>query len=79
MGLLTLVCLICGNEKFFTEAPTARVVCDKCGSTTFRQEFTPTDGDEATRSQLEDTARSVALGDESPGTTPDDLRDLNNP
>lgn len=78
-GLLTLVCLMCGNEKFFTEPPPAHVVCDKCGGTTFRQEFTPTEPDEATRSQLEETARSVALGDVSPDTAPGDLRDLNNP
>ncbi len=78
-GLLTLVCLTCGNRKDYEDNPPARVVCERCGGTVFRNYFTPTDADEATISQLEETARSVALDEESPETSADDLRDLNNP
>ena len=79
-GLLTLVCLTCGNEKFYADAPPASgVVCERCGGTTFRNFFTPTEPDEATISQLEETARSIALDEESPDISADELRDLNNP
>jgi ribosomal protein S27E len=75
-GLVTLVCLTCGNEKFFDEAVPSSVKCDKCGSTVFRQFATPTEPDEATIDQLEAQARSVSYGDASPETTPDEVRDL---
>jgi hypothetical protein len=45
----------------------------------FRNFFTPTTADEATISQLEETARSIALDEESPDISADELRDLNNP
>ena len=75
----TLVCLTCGAEQFFHSAAPSSVKCQKCGSTVFRTFSTPTKPDEVTESQLEDTARSVALGDVSPSTAPDDVRELNNP
>jgi hypothetical protein len=78
-GLLTLVCLTCGNHKYFEERPPDSVRCDKCGGTVFRNFFTPTDADEATLSQLEETARSIALDEESPDISADEVRDLNNP
>jgi hypothetical protein len=78
-GVLTLVCLTCGNENTYDEAPPPSLRCDKCGGTVFRNFFTPLDRDEATIAHLEETARSVALDEESPDTSPDDLRDLNNP
>lgn len=79
-GLLTLVCLQCGAEQFFeTHVPPPHVVCPRCGGTVFRNFFTPEARDEATISQLEETARSVALDEESPDTTPGDVADLNNP
>ena len=78
-GLLTLVCVTCGKEWFFDKKPPRHLVCDRCGSTVFRNFFTPTTADEATISSLEETARSIALDEESPDTTEDDLRDLNNP
>ena len=78
-GLLTLVCLTCGNHLDFEDAPPANVTCGRCGGTVFRNFFTPTERDEATLSQLEETARSIALDEESPDTAPDELRDLNNP
>lgn len=78
-GLVTMVCLTCGNEKFFDGAVPSSLKCDKCGSTVFRQFATPTEPDEASLSQLEEQARSMSYGDSSPQTTADDLRDLDNP
>jgi DNA-directed RNA polymerase subunit RPC12/RpoP len=78
-GMLTLVCLTCGKEMFFDVKPPAHSVCPKCGETVFRSFFTPTVPDEATLAMLEETRRSITLGDGSPDTTAGDLRDLNNP
>jgi len=76
VGLVTLVCLTCGNEHFFDQSVPASVKCTKCGGTVFRQFATPTEPDEASIAQLEAQARSIALGDDSPQTTADDVRDL---
>ena len=78
-GLLTLVCLTCGNQKVYDDNPPDRVRCERCSGTVFRNFFTPTEADEATLSQLEETARSMALDEESPDISADELRDLNNP
>lgn len=78
-GVLTLVCLTCGKEKYFVDQPPGEVTCDRCGGTVFRSYFTPTEPDGATQSQLEETSRSVALDEESPDITEADLHDLNNP
>jgi DNA-directed RNA polymerase subunit RPC12/RpoP len=75
--VVTLVCLTCGAEQFFHSAPPSSIKCPTCGSTVFRTFSTPTQPDEVLESQLEDTARSVALGDASPDTTRDDVRELN--
>ena len=78
-GVVTLVCLTCGKERFYEQAaPPAQVTCDQCGSTVFRQFATPTEPDEATIAQLEEQTRSIAYGDPSPDTAPDDVRDLDN-
>ena len=79
-GMLTLVCLTCGNELFFTTTPPGdNEVCPRCGSTVFRSFFTPTVRDEATESMLEDTARSTSL-ESAPSEPPSgDVRDVNNP
>ena len=76
VGLVTLVCLTCGNEHFYDQSVPLSVRCAKCGGTVFRQFATPTEPDEATIAQLEEQARSIALGDDSPQTTMDDVRDL---
>jgi hypothetical protein len=73
------VCLTCGNQLNFDAAPPANVTCARCGGTVFRNFFTPTERDDATISQLEETARSIALDEESPDISADELRDLNNP
>ena len=76
VGLVTLVCLTCGNEHFYDHSVPSWVKCEKCGGTVFRQFATPTEPDEATVAQLEEQARSSALDDESPQTALDDVRDL---
>lgn len=78
-GMLTLVCITCGNEMFFDAKPPAANACTKCGGTVFRNFFTPTSPDEATESMLEDTARIITFDGGSPDSTAGDLRDLNNP
>lgn len=75
-GLLTLVCLTCGNEKFYDQSVPTTVTCERCGGTVFRNFATPTEPDEASIAQLEDQARSISYGDSSPDTTPGDVRDL---
>ena len=75
-GVITLVCLTCGKEKFFTQEVPATVACDQCGSTVFRSFDTPTEPDEAVIDALEAQARSISYGDPSPDTTADDVRDL---
>lgn len=75
-GLVSLVCLTCGNEKSFDHAVPSAVTCEKCGGTVFRTFATPTEPDDATIAQLEAQARSISYGDSSRDTTPSDLRDL---
>jgi hypothetical protein len=75
-GIVTLVCLTCGKEKFFTQEVPAAVSCEQCGSTVFRTFATPTEPDEAAIDALEAQARSMAYGDSSPDTTRTDVRDL---
>lgn len=76
IGLITLVCLTCGNEHFYDESVPPSVKCEKCGGTVFRQYATPTEPDEASTAQLEEQARSMALDDDSPQMALDDVRDL---
>ncbi len=76
VGVVTLVCLTCGNEIFYEQSVPQSVLCNKCGGTVFRQFATPTEPDEATIAQLEEQARSIALDDDSPDTAPDDVHDL---
>ena len=75
-GLVTLVCITCGNEKFFETAVPNQVKCDKCGGTVFRNFQTPTTADDATIAALDEQARSISYGDSSPDTLPGDVRDL---
>ena len=76
VGLVTLVCLTCGNEHFYDDAVPGSLTCEKCGGTVFRQFATPTEPDEASIAQLEAQARSIALDDDAPQTAPDDVMDL---
>lgn len=74
-GIVTLICLTCGKERFFTQSVPAAVSCEQCGSTVFRTFATPTEPDEAAIDALESQARSISYGDPSPDTG-DDVRDL---
>jgi len=76
VGVVTLVCITCGNEHFYDHSVPSSVKCEKCSGTVFRQFATPTEPDEASIAQLEEQARSIALGDESPDTAIGDVRDL---
>jgi hypothetical protein len=78
-GMLTLICITCGNEMFFTTKPPADEPCSRCGSTVFRSFFTPVASDDVARSLLEDTTRSISLDGGSTDSTAGDLRDLNSP
>jgi hypothetical protein len=75
-GIVTLVCLTCGNEKDYDKAVPDAVTCEKCGGTVFRTFATPTEPDDATIAALEEQARSISYGDPSPDTQPGDVRDL---
>lgn len=77
-GVVTMVCITCGNHRFFDERVPSSIKCDKCGSGVFRQFATPTEPDEASVAQLEEQARSIGYGDGSPQSTPDEVRDLEN-
>lgn len=45
--LVTLVCLTCGKEKYFTHDVPAAVSCEQCGGTVFRTFDTQTEPDDA--------------------------------
>ena len=75
-GIVTLVCLTCGKERFFTQEVPAAVTCEQCAGTVFRTFATPTEPDDAVIDAAEMQARSMAYGDSSPDTTSGDLRDL---
>jgi hypothetical protein len=75
-GIVTLICMTCGSEKFYDNSVPQSTTCDRCGSTVFRTFATPTEPDDATIATLEQQARSIAYGDSSPDTTLGDLRDL---
>lgn len=75
-GIVTLVCITCGSERFYEQAVPSSLKCERCGGTVFRQFATPTEPDEATIATLEEQARSIALDDDSPQTALDDVRDL---
>ena len=75
-GLVTMICLTCGNEKSFSDRVPAALTCNRCGNTVWRQFATPTEPDEATIDQLEMQARPMDYGDPSPGTTREELGEL---
>ena len=75
-SVTTMVCVTCGAEQFFDDGPPPNLKCQRCSSTVFRTFDTPTVRDEATIAHLEEEARSIQLGDASPQTTREDVRDL---
>ena len=75
-SVTTMVCVMCGAEQFFEGNVPAALKCQRCGSGVFRAFDTPTRRDEATIAHLEEEARSVQYGDDSPQTAPEEVRDL---
>ena len=75
-SVTTMVCVMCGAEQFFDNGAPAGLKCQRCGSGVFRTFDTPTRRDEATIAHLEEESRSMAYGDSSPQTAPEDVRDL---
>ena len=76
VGVVSLVCITCGNENDYDQAVPPSLKCQKCGGTVFRQFATPTEPDEASIAQLEAQTRSIALDDDAPDSAADDVRDL---
>ena len=77
-GVLTLVCLTCGKEYFFADSePPEGMSCERCGSTVFRNFFSPTDGDDAAQDFQDSTARNLDPDDAEGETLPGDVIDLN--
>ena len=77
-GIVTMVCITCGNERSFSRQVPTALKCDRCGGTVWREFDTPTEPDEATLDALDSQARSRAYGDPSPGTPADEIADLDN-
>lgn len=75
-AVVTMVCVTCGTELFFDEAPQDTLTCPTCAGTVFRRFDTPSKTDEAAAAAAEEQARSIAYGDASPQSSPDELRDL---
>jgi DNA-directed RNA polymerase subunit RPC12/RpoP len=75
-SVTTMVCVTCGAEQFFEGNVPTSLKCQRCGSMVFRAFDTPTRRDEATIAHLEEEARSLQYGDESPQTAPEEVRDL---
>ena len=74
--IATMICVTCGAEQFFDGAVPGALTCQKCGGTVFREFDTPAANDEAAASAAEEQARSMSYGDPSPGTSPDEVIDL---
>jgi hypothetical protein len=77
-GVLTLVCLTCGQEYYFDGSrPPAGMVCEKCGNGVFRDYFTAEEGDDAARDFADSTDRDLDPDDAEGDTMPGDVIDLN--
>jgi ribosomal protein S27E len=75
-GVLTVVCVQCGKEYYFSEQPPDRITCEKCGGTVFRSFYTP-EGDEAADDFRDETERDLDPDDAEGETMPGDVLDLN--
>jgi hypothetical protein len=75
-GVLTVVCLTCGTEYYYSEAgPPAGISCAKCGNTVFRSFFTAV-GDEVADDFKDSTDRALHTDDAEGETMPGDVLDL---
>ena len=78
-GVLVQVCLECGNEYYFEQAPPEEgLTCEKCGNGVFRSFLAPRTPDEVQESFAESTERDTATDDPATDVTRGDLHDLNN-
>jgi DNA-directed RNA polymerase subunit RPC12/RpoP len=77
-GVLVQVCLTCGKEYTFTEAPPADLACDKCGSTVFRSFLSRPRADEVEEDYREATERDTLTTDPGTDIAQGDLHDLRN-
>jgi hypothetical protein len=76
-GVLTLVCLQCGKEYFFSESPPEGLSCEKCAGTVFRSFYSPEEGDEAAEDFRDSTSRDLDPDDAEGEAMPGDVIDLN--
>src|ERR671913_159202 len=72
-GIVSMVCITCGNERSFTRQVPMTLTCDKCGGTVFREFDTPTVPDEATLDQLDAQAPTSSDGDGPAGPSAEAL------
>jgi DNA-directed RNA polymerase subunit RPC12/RpoP len=78
-GVLTQVCMECGKEYLFDEAPPpAGLVCEKCGNAVFRSFFTVRRHDDVEADFRASTERDLAPDDTEADVTRVDVMDLNN-
>lgn len=76
-GVLTLVCVKCGTEYYFSEeGPPGEMTCEKCGNTVFRSFYSP-EGDEVADDFTDSTHRDLDPDDAEGETLPGDVSDLN--
>ncbi|HEU4630668.1 MAG TPA: hypothetical protein VFS08_13035 [Gemmatimonadaceae bacterium] len=75
-AIATMICVTCGAEQFFDGPVPDALTCPKCGGTVFREFDTPAPTDQAASIAAEEQARSMAYGDASPQTAPDEVIDL---
>lgn len=76
-AVLTLICETCGRDYHFAETPPpAKISCDKCGGTVFR-EFDTRVGDEAADDFRDSTERDLRPDDPEGDVLPGDVMDLN--
>jgi hypothetical protein len=76
-GVLTRVCLTCGQEYYLTGGDTGgRMVCERCGSTVFREFFSHTVADEAATDFADSTDRDLDPDDAEGEALPGDVIDL---
>lgn len=77
-GVLTLVCLKCGQEYYFADGvPPAGMTCEKCGNGVFRDFYSPAQDSEAADDFDDTTARDLDPDDAEGDTLPGDILDLN--
>lgn len=77
-GVLTLVCLTCGQEYYFADTdPQDGMTCERCGNGVFRNFFTPAEDDEVAQDFADTTDRDLDPDDAEGDTLPGDVIDLN--